>query len=174
MTALSQPHLRLASRSTPGPREGIRLTPSARLQEFLSAAAAVGLDAPTAVGLALERALLLADSEPFGLDVETARRLLRSAAAEARPRRTLGATEATRVRTLSLARPIPAPRVEQALVIPLADGLLARARSYAPAKALQPGAIAEMVSWEVAAILEGRSMAEWAFLQLAGAARSCS
>lgn len=169
----SAPHLSLvraspdSERRPPSGRERLRLPPSARLTAFVSAAAEAGLDPSEAVRLGLERALALADAGVFPFDVEVARRRLRQAAREAHASRPLTPTQAAYVRTLSSARPRPTADGSGGLVVDLPDRVLTRARDDVAETALHAGAVPEMVAWEIAATLAGRTMGEWALLELA-------
>ena len=169
------PHLRLVpSRpAKPGSRpaaERLQIPPSKRLREFVATAAAAGLDAPDAVRLALDkRALALADAAAFGLDPEAARGLLLRAAESARPSRPLSPTQAAYVRALGKASPRPPANVEEGLVVALPDRVLTPARDTISESAFEAAAVVEMVAWEIAATLEGRTMCEWALRTLARA-----
>lgn len=148
-------------------REQLRLAPSPRLSSFLAAAARLGLDAPLAVRLALERALALCDAHALCIDVERARATLNSAAASARAEQGLSASQARYVRSLLDQSPRVVPDVEQGLVVVVADDVLTRARDRVPQDALHTDAVPEMLAWERAARLQGRTMAEWALSVLA-------
>lgn len=152
-----------------GDRLILRSTP--RLQGLLDAAAQVGLEAPDALRLALERALVLADAGAFGLDAEGARCVLARAAAGARPRRPLTAVQAAYVRALTVGQPTASIALHGDLAITIPDRVLTRARGVVRLAALHADAVPEMVAWELAAALEGRTMGEWALKELAAAAR---
>lgn len=143
----------------------LRIT--APLREFLDAAAASGLDADRAVELAIGRALALRDCESLAPDVETARERLNSAAAAARPRYPLSGQRATLVRTLTARRPIAALEVGERLRVFVPERLLVRARTALTTAVLRPGVVEEMIDWETAAAMEGRTMGEWALHALA-------
>jgi hypothetical protein len=57
------------------------------------------------------------------------------------------------------------------LTVELPERLLTRLRPGILPDCLASRAVAEMVAWERAAVLEGRSMSEWAALTLAAAVR---
>lgn len=145
------------------------LPPSLSLEGFLGEAARAGLEPAEAVRLALERALVLQDACEFPLDVESARRLLRRAAAGARPQRELPPGLAAYLRELSARRPCTPPRLQSDLQVELPERLLIRARAEAGESAFHAGAVAEMIAWEIAAVLKGRTMAEWSLRVLAHA-----
>jgi len=141
--------------------------PSQRLSDFLGAAAQAGLDATLAVRLALERALVLHDAEELRLDVERARRTLSRAAANARATRPLTPRQAGYVRRLYSSAPQAPVVVEGSLCVELPDELLTRARDTVPETVLHSEAVLEMLAWERAARLQGRTMLEWALKTLA-------
>lgn len=152
----------------PVPEEHLYLPPSSRLNRFVAAAAAAGLSPPVAVRLALERALALADAcAAFPIDVETSRLLLRRAAAVARPLRQLTTANSRYVRMLSTRQPKQVVDLREGLIIELPDRVVTRARGELTELALHEGVIEEMISWEIAAMLEGRTMCEWALSTLA-------
>lgn len=49
----------------------------------------------------------------------------------------------------------------------ISDELLTQVRDTVPETSLHPGAVAEMLAWERAARLEGRTMLEWSLKVLA-------
>lgn len=148
--------------------EGLALHPSATLDGFIGAAAAAGLSLGEAVRLGVERVLVLSDAGKIG-DSEIARRRLCAAASAARPQMRIATAEAARVRALSMPQSVAPTAVRSRVVIPLPNRILARARNQVPSSALCRVAVPEMVSWEIAATLEGRTMGEWALrLLLAG------
>jgi hypothetical protein len=151
------------------PTEYLVLPPSRRLDDFVAASAARDLDAPTAVRLALERALAVTDAAAFSLDVETARRLLRASARQARAKRALTPAHAHYVRKLVGARPRPALDVGDGLHVAVPDRVLVRVRGTVSLTALRADVVPEMVAWEIAATLAGRTMGEWALRVLAAA-----
>lgn len=151
----------------------LHLPRTPRLQKFLTAAAAAGLDPSDAVRLGLERTLVLEDAcDAFPIDVESARRELRRAAARTRALRPLTPTQAARVRALSAGQARDLEELAPVLVIALPDRVTTRARERLTELALHEGVVAEMIAWEIAATLEGRTMCEWALSTLAVARRS--
>jgi hypothetical protein len=153
--------------------EHLHLPPSSRLSRFVAAAAAAGLDPPDAVRLALERALALVDAcAAFSIDVETSRLLLRRASAAARPVRQLTAANSRYVRMLSCRQPKQVGDLSEGLVVALPDRVVTRARGELTELALHEGVVEEMISWEIAAMLEGRTMCEWALSTLAARRRT--
>jgi hypothetical protein len=156
----------IAGEPAAGGREGIVLHLSLGLDRFLAAAADAGLSPSEATRLAVERALVLSDAVALGVDSESARRRICSAAAMARPKLAIAAQEGDRVRCLIAARPVARAKTNSRLVVPLPERLLARTKGRVPASALDPDIVAEMVSWEIAATLAGRTMGEWALLVL--------
>jgi hypothetical protein len=147
--------------------EQLRLSPSPRLTSFLDAAAQAGLDAPLAVRLALERAAVLRDGRDLRLDVDRIRRTLGRTARGARAARQLSARQAEYVRMLYDERPRRPPVTAAGLNVVIPDELLTQVRDTVPETVLQPGAVPEMLAWERAARLEGRTMLEWALKALA-------
>jgi hypothetical protein len=147
--------------------EQLRLAPSPRLTSFLEAAAQAGLDAPLAVRLALERAAVLRDGRDLRLDVARIRRTLSRAACGARATHQLSARQAEYVRTLYDERPRRPPSSAAGFNLVIPDELLTQVRDTVPETVLHPGAVAEMLAWERAARLEGRTMLEWSLKVLA-------
>jgi hypothetical protein len=165
-------HLKLvpsSSASTGAARfeERLLIPPSKRLREFVCSAAEAGLDAPDAVRLALERALALVDAAAFGLDMEAARGTLTHAAESAQASRPLTQAQAAYVRSLGKATARPPAPVEEGLVVTLPDRVLTPARDTVSESAFQAAVVPEMLAWEIAAALEGRTMCEWALRTLA-------
>jgi hypothetical protein len=151
----------------------LHLPPTPRLRKFLAAAASAGLEPTDAVRLALERALALEDAcDAFPLDVESARRELRRAGADSQPLRELTSAQAGYVRALSAGRARRVEELNEDLVVALPDRVTTRARGQLTELALHDGVVAEMIAWEIAATLEGRTMGEWALVTLAVARRS--
>lgn len=136
---------------------------------FLEVSADAGLAASDAVRLALTRALVLADIGPFGFDVMAARHLLRTVAASARPRRPLAPEQASYARRLSMGRPTSAPSMTTDLSVCVPEMLLSRAEEKVRPATFSPEIVSEMVAWELAATLDGRTMGEWALTTLAAA-----
>lgn len=173
-TGTASPELTLIH-STPREREPgverLTLRPTPRLHAFLDQAAGAGLGPDQAVELAIERALALHDSHRLAPDVETARDRLNQAAAAARPHHALTSEQAAYVRRLAIRRPIDGRAVDQPLRVKVADRLLVRARATLTTAALRADAVDEMVAWEAAAALDGRTMGEWALYTLALARR---
>lgn len=161
--------LRLLSSASRAPSGEERLTipASPRLDRFLQAAAQAGLLSTDAVRLGVERALVVRDTQLADLDVESARRLLRRAAATARPGLPLTDREASYLRSLGARRPIQPPPAGEPLEVELPPNLLTRARGTVPETSLNDGIVEEMVRWEMAARMEARSMSEWALKVLA-------
>jgi hypothetical protein len=154
--------------SAPVLEDHLHLPPSLRLNRFVAAAAAAGLDPEDAVRLALERALALADAcAAFAIDVETSRCLLRRVASAARPLRQLTAAHSSYVRALAACKQKPVGDLSDGLVVALPDRVVTRARGELTELALHEGVIEEMISWEIAAKLEGRTMCEWVLSTLA-------
>lgn len=157
------PHLRLLTdQARPTASERLTVPASPRLDRFLGAAARAGLSAPEAVRLGIEHALVVRDTQLGNLDVESARRLLRRAAAAARPSHPLTSDEAAYVRCLGAGRPVPAPPAGSMVATDLPPNLLTRANGTVTEVALHEGIVEEMIGWELAARMEARSMSEWA------------
>ena len=159
--------LHRSSRTATSGDTQLRLSPSARLIEFLQAAAQAGLDAPLAVRLALQRALVLHDAQELRLDAERICRTLNRAASEVRATQPLSAQQAAYVRQLSGGRPRPVITMRKDLAIVVPDDLLTQVRGTVPETALHQSAVRKMLAWERAAKLGGRTMMEWALKTLA-------
>jgi hypothetical protein len=166
-------HLQLVrgARDTPTRRNSppgrVTLPRTPELQHFLRATADRGLDSSQALRLAIERALVLIDIDGLLLERSFARRLLCSVAKRAGVHRPLPPERAVYLRRLIAARPLPERECPDTLTVQLPQELLARARGVVPLTALGEDAIAEMIAWEQAAVLDGRTMAEWSLLALA-------
>lgn len=166
-------HLSLVSSSeSSGGAEAVRLEPSNRLQNFVETAAQAGLAPAEAVEMAIERALALADGARLCGDIELARRRLSLAADAARPRRGTSPEQASRVRRLTTARSLEAADVGEGLVVPLPACRLSRAADVHESY-IHADIVSEMVAWEVAAVLEGRTVGEWALWTL-GSSRAAA
>jgi hypothetical protein len=137
------------------------------IQRFLAIAAGAGLAPPDAVRLAIERELILIDADPLGLGIEATRYALGKAAAQARPTIALTTGQGAYVRALAARRPLQATVPDEPFHVAIPDQLLARSRGLVTTTALDPDAVDEMIAWEIAAALAGRSMTEWALKQLA-------
>lgn len=169
-TRTATSHLRLV-RSGPASfeQERILLPPSLRLERFAAASAAAGLDTEEAVVLALEYALALEDAAAFGLDADTARRRLNRTATSVRAERPLGAREAAYVRRLGAREPRPLPSLTDGLAVLAPERVLTRVRGSVTEAAIRPAVVEEMIAWQIAATLAGRTMGEWALRSLAEA-----
>lgn len=166
---MQSPHLRLveAAETTSGDERVLLLARSPRLDRFVAASAATGLGVAEAVCLALKHALALQDATAFGLDADTARRLLNRAAAGARPSRPLGATEAAYLRRLSRRKAETPPVLPETLKVKLDERTATRVRESLTEASIRAAVVEEMLAWEVAATLEGRTLGEWALHSLA-------
>ena len=130
---------------------------------FAGAADATGLSLDQAAALGLERAFVRQDLAGAGaLSDDEVCQLLDSAALEARPRLPLSAALAAYVRTLRLRPPLAGVASASHVAIPLR--LADRARAAEPAPGCTTSELEQAVDWEVAAVIEGRTMSEWAFL----------
>lgn len=145
----------------------LRLPASPRLDRFAAASAEAGLELREAVRLAIDHALALQDAGAFGLDADTARRLLNRAAAGARASRPLGARSAEQVRRLGSGSPKPAASLPDGLEVELSERVLARIGAPLTEAAIRPAVVEEMISWQIAATLAGRTLGEWALHALA-------
>jgi len=145
---------------------------SPRLERFASAAAAEGLQFDEAVRLALEHGLALKDVAAFGLDADTARRLLNRAAAGSRASRPLGDADAAYLRRLTHRSKMPPPSLPQSIKVKLDERTSTRVRDSLSESAIRPAVVEEMVFWKTAATLEGRTMSEWALHTLAHSRRA--
>jgi hypothetical protein len=119
------------------------------------------------VRLALEHGLALRDAAAFGLDADTARRLLNRAAAGARASRPLGDGEAAYLRRLSQRAPKPPTALPERLDVKLDERTSTRVRDSLNESAIRPAVVEEMIAWQIAATLEGRTLGEWALHSLA-------
>lgn len=140
---------------------------------FVRAAADHGLEVEQAVRLAVEHELVLGDADELGVTREMARHVLTTAATAARPQRPLSARQAAYVRGLSLVRPRRSTELLEASVA-LPCRLLTRTAGRIRTSAFDAAMIGEMIAWERAAALEGRTMAEWALKLIAAAGRAGS
>lgn len=166
------PHLRLCiSEPDLFPSGRHRLAPTPALRAFLSAAATAGISEKQAVELAVERGLVLLDGQGLGLDVERVRSVLSRAARGARVTSPLGATAAGHLWSLSGEHRTGGASSDDGLTVELPERLVARLRPGILPDCLTSRAVAEMVAWERAAVLESRTMSEWAALTLAAAVR---
>jgi hypothetical protein len=166
------PHLRLhVTEPGPWPSGWHRLASTPALQAFLATAATAGIGTGQAVELAVERGLVLLDGQGLGLDVERIRSTLNRAARGARVTGGLGAKAAGHLWALSGEHRAVGVPSEDGLTLELPERLLTRLRPGILPDCLTSRAVAEMVAWERAAVLEGRSMSEWAALTLAAAVR---
>lgn len=141
--------------------EQLRLPACERLSEFVDEAAGVGLGAPLAVRLAIERGLLLHDAYALHIDVQRARLELNRAAMHARAQRALGDVQAKYVRELYDESPCTPAATDQGLSVRIPEDLLARAREAVPQSAIHRSVVPEMLAWERAARLQARTMSEW-------------
>jgi hypothetical protein len=161
LPAATPPRVVVTNRK-PGGLEQLCLPASPRLNSFLEAAAQVGLDAPLAVRLAIERALVLLDGRSSRMDVERICRILNIASHEARAKRPLSTRQAAYVRSLYDVTPKVAVVVEGTLEVELPEELITRADGTVSELALHAEAVGEMLAWERAARLHGYTMTEWA------------
>jgi hypothetical protein len=165
-------HLRLhVTEPGPWPSGRHRLAQTPALQAFLATAATAGIGTRQAVELAVERGLVLLDGQGLGLDVERVRSTLNCAARSARVCRALGEKAAGHLWALSGETHAVSALSDDGLTVELPERLLTRLRPGILPDCLTSRAVAEMVAWERAAVLEGRSMSEWAALTLAAAVR---
>ncbi len=173
-TRTPKPHLQLidSDERPTGEERVLRLERSPRLERFAAAAADAGLDLPEGVRLALAQALALQDARVFGLDADTARRLLNRAAAGARAAQALGEGEAAYLRRLTSRIPKPAPALGPRLEVELDERTSTRVRGTITEAAIRPAVVEEMIAWEIAATLEGRTLGEWALNCLAASRRA--
>jgi hypothetical protein len=143
------------------------LSRSIRLERFAAASATAGLDLPEAIRLALQHALALQDAAAFGLDADAARRRLNRAAAGARASRPLGDGEASHLRRLTQRSSRPVVELPARLEVKLDERTSTRVGDSLDESAIRPAVVAEMIRWQVAALLEGRTLGEWALHSLA-------
>jgi hypothetical protein len=146
--------------------ETVTLARTAQLERFLQTAAGRGLCSQQALRLAIERALVLIDAEALGLDRGAASHLLCALAASASVHRPLSGERAVYVRRLGAGRPEPTCEIGPTFTVKLPPALIERARGVVSPGALSEDAVEEMIAWELAATLDGRTMSEWALLAL--------
>ena len=161
---------RLAGRSAPW-RPGdlpqlIAVDEASGWEAFARAAAASGLRTRQALALTLERRLLLGDAAEIGLAQSRVCARLDQAARSASASVPLTSAMARYVRTLTSRRALPAqePRERSRVMIPIR--LADRARRLGLERALDADAIEAAVSWEIAAAISGRTIAEWGLREL--------
>ena len=131
-----------------------------------------GLENAEALRLGIERALVLVDADALLIDRRATRRLLCATARCATVHRPLTTERSAYVqRLMSAPAPTPKPRANP-LTARLPQELIARAENVVPLSALSGEAVDEMIAWELAAVLSGRTMAEWALLTLAARRRA--
>jgi hypothetical protein len=107
------------------------------------------------------------DLSRLGPKLDSSHRLLWTAARKARADVALAPTTAAWVRQLSRARPVPIVSVRSGMSVRVSDRLLSRAGEVTT-RSLRAEAVPEMVAWEIAAALSGRTMSEWALWLTAG------
>lgn len=162
------PELRLtAVNNRPTGVERLRLDLTPDLHEFLALAAQAGLDCELAIRLGLERALLLADARDLRLDVERARRILNLAGGELRASVPLGNQQSAYLRRLYAPAANIEPWAGASVAVTLPEEILTLARESITEGALHSGAVSEMLTWERAARVKGRTMREWGLKTLA-------
>jgi hypothetical protein len=151
------PTARPADRCEPWPVED-----SSRLHALAAAAAACGVSTELAAILVVERALLASDLAAHGLNEVLPR--LNAVARHASVAVELTEPLSAYLRALSGRTRTAAGSLPQALVLPmrLTERILARQGRPRLDEALLPLALA----WERAAVLEGRTMSEWAVVKL--------
>lgn len=115
-----------------------------------------------AYALLLERRLLLDDLARVGLRGADA--ALDVAARSVRPELALDGASSAYLR--SFIRPAAQTSAVGTILVPVPVRLYARARELAPETTIESGAVEQAIGWERASVLEGRTMAEWAFVRL--------
>jgi hypothetical protein len=156
-----------AVNNQPAGAERLRLELTPQLRGFLELAASAGLDHEVAVRLGLERALVLSDARELRLTGERARRILNLAGAELRANVALGSTQSAYLRSLYQQTASIEPLVDDSVAIELPEEILTLARDSITESALHDGAVDEMLTWERAARVKGRTMREWGLKALA-------
>lgn len=116
--------------------------------------------------MGIERGLVLADLGEVGIDLDKGRRVLREAADLARTEIALTPATASWIRRLCMRKPVPSTPLGTGIVIRLPERLLVRASTEVTSRSLRTGVVAEMIAWEMAAALSGRTMGEWALREL--------
>jgi hypothetical protein len=164
LPSATTPHLVVRNAKPQPLSEHVVLIASPQLTEFLEAAARLGLDAPLAVRLAIERRLVLDDALSFPIGQHVIRPTLNHAAAGIRPSQPLSAQQSAYVRLLNRQIPQVAVTVKDELRVGIPDDLATRVRCANPAQStLYYEAVPEILTWERAARLQGFTMTEWAF-----------
>lgn len=122
-----------------------------------------------AVAVAVERALVLRDAEANGFMRQTAADLLDRRGRETTVGVALSAAPAAYARTLTLKRPAPREDVREGLLVPVATRLIDRARTIDRLAAIDIAHddLRSALAWERAAMLNARTMSEWALSVLA-------
>jgi hypothetical protein len=126
----------------------------------------LALETSTAVALAYERRLLLDDSKSAGLSEAEAIAIFKVAAQQARPRQEGAKAMSSYFSALSSGTHRASSGEVGESLVPMPLRLYPRAKAIAPEAALVPAGLAEALSWEIAAVLERRTMLEWGLLSL--------
>jgi len=144
------------------PATELALHPVPRVRRFLSVAAQYGLAPDDAVRLALEHHLALVDLQALRVEEGALRATLGAVATRTRPSSSLCTADAARVRRLTLGRPLSALELTDPLTFALPARLCTRLDGLLSPELLDHRVVGEMIAWERAAILAGRTMGEWA------------
>lgn len=161
-------------RRRPGERrEPFRLVVTDPLRELAAEAAAAGLRLPEAAALAIEARLLLDDLAHGGTPTGLVTALLNRAAASERVDLPVAGSFGDYIRHLSARRPVAAQLPEHRTVeVPVALRLLARAVQLPRAAPFAPVRFNDLIDWEVAAAISGRTLSEWGYLTVLRASRA--
>ena len=148
-------------------REPLRLEVSAGIERFLAAAAEQGVQYDCAVGLGLERLLVLAALRKLDIEGNTASAQLNAAAADVRLSQAKNPQDAHYLRRLGATKATPLPvAAGQVLPVSVPGRLLDRVTKLPLPWQLCARDVPEMIRWEIAATAQGYTMVEWAALTL--------
>jgi hypothetical protein len=141
------------------------------LSDFCRSAAQEGLPPADAVLLAIQHLFVISDARHLLIATGAARHALNRAAADARPAQPLSPAVAAYLRRLGRG-PWGRPADATALSVGIPPRFADRLRVTRDSDVLRPDVLPEAISWERAAVVTHRTMAEWALLILARRARA--
>jgi hypothetical protein len=155
---------RRARAGRPGDRrEPWRLTVTNGLQEVRADAKEAQLELSLSVSLVVERRLILRDLARVGASGNE--QLLDKAAREVVPATQLAPTSSAYLRSLNVGSDRLREEGDEVAIVSLPLRLVDRIREvWPPRPILRKGELTGALSWEVAAVLRGLTMSEWAFL----------
>jgi hypothetical protein len=153
------------TRSRPGEaREPLEVDTDGHLETFFAEAHRVGLPLETAIALALERRIALDDLVAVRFPERTAIEYLDAAAAVTRPRHELGGAMSSYLRLLGTPQCSSRSVRPKCALVPVPLRVYARAVHMDLSHALVAEAPAQALAWERAAVLETRTLLEWALM----------